>query len=164
MKEMPVRKRTRILTLCTGNICRSPMAEGIIRTLFKAGQSVDASSAGTHAVEGNPAAEFAVLASRENRIDITNHRARLLDSLLIRDSDIILCMEPAHAEWVLSTDSSACDKVYNLADFSGTSGSMGRISDPYGCSLREYRLCFDAIDKCIHNFIVFCREKNLFPG
>jgi protein-tyrosine-phosphatase len=163
MTKILAKKQIKILTVCTGNICRSPMAEGVIRTVFDANQSMDVSSAGTHAVEGNPATEFAILASGEKGIDITAHRARLLDSMLINSGDIILCMEPAHAEWVLSIDSSAYEKVYNLADFSGTSGSLRKIADPYGCSLREYRICFDTIDKCVHNFIALCREKNLLP-
>jgi len=162
--DMPYKKKIKVLTVCTGNICRSPMAEGVVRTVFEADQSIDVSSAGTHAVEGNPATEFAILASREKRIDITDHRARMLDSMLIKGGDIILCMEPAHAEWVLSIDSSAYEKVYNLADFSGTGGNLRKIADPYGCSLREYRMCFDTIDKCVHNFIAFCRGKNLLPG
>ncbi|MDH4233079.1 MAG: hypothetical protein OEW04_13765, partial [Nitrospirota bacterium] len=120
------------------------------------------SSAGTHAIEGNPATEFSVLASREKGIDITGHRARPLDGLLISSSDIIICMEPSHAEWVISLDSAAYERVYNLADFSGTAGSAKKIADPYGCSLREYRLCFEEIKKCIHHFIAFCsRDKNL---
>jgi protein-tyrosine-phosphatase len=137
------------------------MAEGILRRIFEERQTVAVSSAGTHAVDGNPATEFAVLASKENKIDLANHRARSLDSALIKGSDMILCMEPAHAEWVLAADSSAHEKVYNLADFSCTGGKLKIITDPYGCSLREYRLCFDAIDKCIRNFILFCRDGNL---
>jgi protein-tyrosine-phosphatase len=63
-------------------------------------------------------------------------------------------MEPSHVEWVLSSDSSVYEKVYNLADFAGAEDSMRKIADPYGCSLREYRQCFEDIDLCIRNFIV----------
>ena len=143
-----------ILTVCTGNICRSPMAEGILRELLRGKPSVTVSSAGTHAVVGNPATEFAILASGEKGIDLIAHRARSLDSVLICGIDMILCMEPSHVEWVLSSDSSVYEKVYNLADFAGAEDSMRKIADPYGCSLREYRQCFEDIDLCIRNFIV----------
>ena len=55
---------------------------------------------------------------------------------------------------MLSIDSSIYEKVYNLADFSGRGKSLKSISDPYGCSLREYRECFDEINTCIHNFLL----------
>ena len=139
------------------------MAEGILRAIFQVNPSIAVSSAGTHAIDGNPAAGFAILASREKNIDIMDHRARRLDSVLINSSDMILCMEPSQVEWVLSSDSSVYEKVYNLADFSATTESRREIADPYGCSLREYRLCFDEIEKCIQNFIVTCRGKNLLP-
>lgn len=128
------------------------MAEGILRAIFKEDPSVAVASAGTHALTGNPATEFSVLASRENGIDISGHRAQLLDSVLIRRSHVILCMEPAHAEWTLSIDCSASEKVYNLADFSGGVECRGKIDDPYGCSLREYRECFRIINECLRNF------------
>ena len=154
MSDIPHKKKMKILTVCTGNICRSPMAEGILRAFFQADPFMTVSSAGTHAVACNPATEFAILASQEKGIDISCHSARLLDSVLISSSDMILCMEPSHAEWVLSIDSSIYEKVYNLADFSGVAGSGRKIADPYGCSLREYRVCFDEINSCIHNFLL----------
>ncbi len=139
-----------------GNICRSPMAEGILRAIFQADPFMTVSSAGTHAVAGNPATEFAILASQEKGIDITCHSARPLDSVLISNSDMILCMEPAHAEWVLSIASSIYEKVYNLADFSNSDKIVKSISDPYGCSLREYRECFRVIHECLRNFAKEC--------
>ena len=152
MTGTPHEKKMEFLIVCTGNICRSPMAEGILRAIFPADPFMTVSSAGTHAVAGSPATEFAILAAQEKGIDITAHSARPLDGALISSSDMILCMEPSHAEWVLSIDSSIYEKVFNLADFSGIAGSGRKIADPYGCSLREYRVCFDEINTCIHNF------------
>lgn len=129
------------------------MAEGILREIFQADPFVTVSSAGTHAFAGNPVTEFAVLAAQEKGIDLTGHTARPLDRGLISAGDIILCMEPSHAESVLSLDSSIYEKVYNLADFSGRDKRLKSISDPYGCSLREYRECFRDIEVCINNFL-----------
>jgi protein-tyrosine phosphatase len=128
------------------------MAEGILRMIFPADPSMTVSSSGTHAVAGNPATEFAILASQEKGVDITGHSARPLDRVLISSSDVILCMEPSHAEWVLSIDGSIYEKVYNLADFSGNK-RLEIIADPYGCSLREYRECFRIINECLSNFV-----------
>jgi protein-tyrosine-phosphatase len=139
------------LAVCTGNICRSPMAEGILRTLSRHSRYISPSSAGTDAMDGNHATEFAILASREKGVDISDHRARTLDAALINTNDVILCMELSHVELILSLDNSACKRVFNLAEFAGQPGKK-KIADPYGCSLREYRLCFEEINRSILNF------------
>ncbi len=145
-----------ILAVCTGNICRSPMAEGILRGMLSACRDITISSAGTHAVEGNPASEFAVIASFEQGVDISGHRARVLTPDMIKRSHVILCMEPSHIEWVISADVHASERVFNVAKFSGGK-KRNAIDDPYGCSLREYRQCFLDLRLCLDNFIG--REK-----
>jgi protein-tyrosine phosphatase len=128
------------------------MAEGIVRKIFESKDAAAVSSAGTHALEGNLASEFSVIAARESGIDIAGHRARKLEADMVFSSDIILCMEPSHLEHILSIDASAHGRVYNLADFS-VCKKMTSIPDPYGCSLREYRECFKDIKVCIDTFL-----------
>lgn len=141
-----------ILTVCTGNICRSPMAEGILKKAFEHYQKAKISSAGTHALDGNSASEFAVVAALENGIDISGHTARKLNIENINASRIILCMETSHVESVLSLAPALYSRVFNLADFSDNR-SIKEIPDPYGCSLREYRECFKLIGLCLDNFM-----------
>ncbi len=150
-------KSAHILAVCTGNICRSPMAEGILRKVV--GHAASVSSAGTHAIEGNPASEFSIIAAGENGIDISDHRARVLTPEMVRSNDVILCMESFHVEQVLELDASTFKKVFNLADFSGTA-KLRDIPDPYGCGLREYRECFRNIERCVLGFL----DSRAFPG
>jgi protein-tyrosine-phosphatase len=149
----PAKLLKKILTVCTGNICRSPMAEGILRQLLAGTPGVTVSSAGTHALIGNPATEFAIIAAAENGIDISSHRARLVGAELVRESSLIFCMELFQVESVLEFDPSAGTKTFSLADFAGDGKMLEKIPDPYGCSLREYRSCFSDIDRCIRNFL-----------
>ncbi len=129
------------------------MAEGIFRALLKTAPDVRVSSAGTHALIGNPATEFAIVAAAEGGIDISGHRARMIGEEIIRMSGIILCMESSHMEHILEIDVSAESKTFNLAQFSDGGERLQEISDPYGCSLREYRECFKDISSCIRNFL-----------
>lgn len=128
------------------------MAEGILQAMFRDHPAVNISSAGTHAVEGNPATEFAMITASEQGIDLSGHRARVLTRDLIHESTIILCMEPLHVEWVLAMNRSADGKVFNLAEFSGKENPLTYIFDPYGASIREYRECFRTISGCLSGF------------
>ncbi len=129
------------------------MAEGILRELLRAMPGVIVTSAGTHALIGNSATEFAVIAAAENGIDISGHKARMIGEDMIRTSSIILCMEPSHIEYMLEIDTSADHKILNLAEFSDPVRKLDKISDPYGCCLREYRECFKDISICVRNFL-----------
>lgn len=149
-----------VLFVCTGNICRSPMAEAILKNMVPEEADIHVFSAGSHAREGNLATENSILVSRDAGIDLSSHRARKLTTDMVREADMILAMEPLHIEHVLSLDIWMKDKTFNLIRFAQDhQGGGDLIPDPYGGSLREYQICFRKIDKCVNNVYEMIRGR-----
>lgn len=125
-----------IVFVCTGNICRSPMAEGLFKKLLgeRGREDITCSSAGLAAPEGSPASINAKIAAQELGVDISEHRSRLLTRAIARDADMIVCMTQEHYD-VLNRIIPE-EKLYILS---------GGIDDPYGCDLEVYRACAEKI-------------------
>jgi len=90
---------TSILVVCTGNICRSPMAEGFLRSILEARGlgEISVSSAGVAGWEGSPATPEAVEAAAEWGSDISGHAGRRLDTAMLEEADLVLAMAMEHA-------------------------------------------------------------------
>ncbi|MHB1299177.1 MAG: arsenate reductase/protein-tyrosine-phosphatase family protein, partial [Gemmatimonadaceae bacterium] len=90
----------RVLFVCTGNTCRSPMAESVATRMAaeRALGDVTFSSAGTSAWDGAPASDGALLVAMERGLDLSQHRARMLSRELVAESDLILVMSPHHRD------------------------------------------------------------------
>jgi len=103
----------RLLFVCTGNICRSPMAEGLMKVLLPPapGRHITVCSAGTQAVDGLPAETGAVRAVREHGADIAGHRSRAIDGSLIASANLILVMERQQARLIQGTAPVAPDAL-----------------------------------------------------
>src|SRR2546426_10509174 len=98
-----------VLFVCTGNICRSPLAASLLeRALKERGLEVAVSSAGTGAWDGTPASEGAYLVGLEQGLDLSGHRARLLTRDLVEQSDLILTMARHHRARVNEIGRASC--------------------------------------------------------
>ena len=125
----------RLLFVCLGNICRSPTAEAIARPELARypGVPLRVSSAGSHALEGNPAASRSMLAAATRGASLERHFARELTRRRVRADDLILCMAAEHRPFVLSYDRSAADRPFLLASFARVAGESGWLaSSPAG--------------------------------
>lgn len=129
----------RILLVCTGNICRSPLAAVLMqRAVQERGvDGIEVSSAGTGAWDGAPASEGAYLVGLEQGLDLSGHRARLLTRDLVEQSDLILTMARHHRARVDELGGEG--RVFVLGEYAGRSGEAVEVSDPFGGDLDVYR-------------------------
>jgi len=137
----------RILFVCTGNTCRSAIAEAIAHKLIieRGLSDVELSSAGTSAWDGAPASDGALLVGMERGLDLSQHRAQTLTRDLVRDADLVLAMGPHHLERIEALGGSG--KSYLLTDFASHGASARPVNDPIGGELEMYRATADELEQ-----------------
>lgn len=147
MTQQPIE----ILFICTGNTCRSPLAEAIAKQMIaeRALSSFSASSAGVSAWDGAPASDGSLLVGMENGLDLNKHRSRMLSPEIVANSDYIFAMATQHLQQVEAIGGQG--RTWLLKEFA--EGAKEAVSDPFGGDLPVYRATFEELSKAISSIL-----------
>ncbi len=153
----------RLLFVCSGNICRSPMAAEYMRHRAAREQlmSVAIDSAGLLDIEGAPASREAIQVLREASIDLSAHRSRGFREVDARASDLVVVMTPEHLREIAERFPSAVARTRLLRAFEDgpePSENPPALADPIGCPVDFYRHCFDTIRICVDHLVTHLKH------
>jgi protein-tyrosine phosphatase len=150
-----------IVTVCTANICRSPMAEALLRHALKAEPeplgSCKVVSAGVAARRGEKISANSVEALAKVGLRVSDHKSQPLTAELAAKADLILCMTESHRAVIQLSLDPAPTNVYLWREFMPP-GSSREIGDPYGGPLREYEACRDEMVDAIPSILAHLRS------
>ncbi len=159
---MEIRSPTIVLFVCTGNTCRSPMAEHLLRHLGRSFDGLRVGSAGLFANPGSPASAQSVEVMKEKGLDLSGHRSRLLDSELISTADLLIPLTQAHRDLILEAAPDAGARTRTLHSF-GAAQQSRDVADPYGGSLQSYRRTRDEIESALSDVLLALIGPNTTP-
>lgn len=150
-----------VLFVCTGNTCRSPLAEVIFRDLVRGRQDFILASAGTGAFSGQPASRNSVTLARERGLDLSQHRSRAVTIDLVESATHIFAMGRSHLMALLDEFPEAEEKAYLLTEFTAEDRLRGRdIADPFGGDLEDYREMMQHLDQCLPSLLAYIEQTH----
>ncbi|HUJ11937.1 MAG TPA: ribose 5-phosphate isomerase B [Verrucomicrobiae bacterium] len=151
----------KILFICTGNVCRSPMAAGLLKHMLRGRNDVQAVSAGLGALDGSTATGAAIEVMTELGVDISSHISQSLNSDLVRQADFIFTMTRQQQDTIQALYPAAAEKTFLVREFEDSSPAENNdISDPIGQSIEVYRRTRDQIRDALPSLIVFIDQTS----
>ncbi len=153
-----------VLFVCTANICRSPIAEGLLRQqlITKGMTDWSVGSAGTWAVDRRPPARHGIQLMAEQGVDISGRTAQMVDATSLDQADLVLCMEQGHVEALSVEFPQAAHKIHLLSELAAGSPRYD-IKDPFGQDIEMYRQLVAELSQLINEGlpkIVLLGEQN----
>ena len=152
-------KGIKVVFICTGNTCRSCMAEGIFRTISSQKDyesSFTTISRGIHAFDGDSASEHSIKALKTLwNIDISLHKAKMLEHEEVQQADLLLTMTRQHRDILRCKYPDKASNIFTLKEYAypelGTDSNSLDISDPFGMTYQKYESCAKEIYDCVNS-------------
>lgn len=152
-----------ILFVCTGNICRSPLAEGLFRRMVKGRNDFVVASAGVSAAAGYPASSNSITALGQIGIDLTRFRSQPLTEVLVEKATYIFAMTRGHLDVILTFFPEAAEKTFLLTEFLSGPEKGSDIPDPIGQGLDVYIKCRERIKSALPSVLNFINQNKPKP-
>ncbi|MBI5023931.1 MAG: threonylcarbamoyl-AMP synthase [Candidatus Omnitrophica bacterium] len=149
-------KKKVILFVCTGNSCRSVMAEYLLKSMLAGRQDVEVTSAGTGVFLQTTASSETVSILKEEGIDAAHHLSRAIHSILLKKSDLIIVMTRGHRQQVLERVPEVEKRIYLLREFIDTPSGYQielDVPDPIGQPHYAYKECFAVVKEAMHKIV-----------